>query len=737
MRKRTDGWARAWIVAAAFIVGGIALAENARAGSDVILVPIAWCAHQGSNAASGATPIPQPYPNTPPDTNTDGILWRRHERVTDQIYQPQGAKLTFRSGVINPLDPNDPISFPVITDNTTGTNRGDLGDVAEGTIFGAGADLTEARKVWNQCRQAWVDTFNRSDGIHAVNINRFVDANGNDTSLGGRFGSTIGGAYMGGGLVVDNTTSTFTFNSTPIPFFHTDPADQLVGHELGHSLGLAHRTDDPLALMQPSGHSTSLGATFPHFRVDNLKLNGSEITTVRGIAKTVPGMEVDPPGVFTPGDVVGTLAFDQTEEHDTQAHLDLTALHAALNQVENQVTFGAELFAPFPGDTSADYWILVNTDGNPETGGDPADLAIIGGPSTAFRGAELAIEAHVGGTCDGPCEPARGTVWKFGCSGEIPSCSFDPLPADSFVFSLPAMIWYDDPLAGTCAVCAEIIRNVFHTVTVSIDNELVGLRLGSPFLIQAFAIDGGVQLDALDETPEETGKAFMLSLPDFAHCFPQSDGIAGRTVPVGLEGLLPSRPIHGLLGPRLVFTGTTDATGGGTINLPIPGDTTGGLHLVTVGVDDSAFTADCTVNVIPNAAPDCSQAVASPALVRSAGKKFQPISIGGVADPEGEPVSVVVTSIRQDEPIGKARGIPETCPDGAGIGTDTALVRAERIGTPANPGDGRVYQINFEATDDLGAACQGSVTVCVPHDASSPTECVDQGALIDSTGPCS
>src|SRR6185369_4395586 len=87
MRQRTVR-AGHGVIGAAFVVAGIVLAGPAGAGTRPI-VPASWCARQGSNAATGATPVPQPYPNTPPDTSTDGILWRRHERVTDNIYTPQ------------------------------------------------------------------------------------------------------------------------------------------------------------------------------------------------------------------------------------------------------------------------------------------------------------------------------------------------------------------------------------------------------------------------------------------------------------------------------------------------------------------------------------------------------------------------------------------------------------------------------------------------------------------------
>jgi hypothetical protein len=59
-----------------------------------------------------------------------------------------------------------------------------------------------------------------------------------------------------------------------------------------------------------------------------------------------------------------------------------------------------------------------------------------------------------------------------------------------------------------------------------------------------------------------------------------------------------------------------------------------------------------------------------------------------------------------------------------------AQVRSERSGL----GNGRVYEISFIASDGMGGECQGSVTVCVPHDQSGKDcECIDDGQIYDAT----
>ena len=101
------------------------------------------------------------------------------------------------------------------------------------------------------------------------------------------------------------------------------------------------------------------------------------------------------------------------------------------------------------------------------------------------------------------------------------------------------------------------------------------------------------------------------------------------------------------------------------------------------------------------------------------------VSIVGVADPDGDPVTITVTGIDQDEPI-DSEDVGNPCPDAGGVGSSIARLRAERRGR----GDGRVYHVTFLADDARGGQCNGTVTVCVPR--TPGAVCVDQGPLFDS-----
>ena len=145
----------------------------------------------------------------------------------------------------------------------------------------------------------------------------------------------------------------------------------------------------------------------------------------------------------------------------------------------------------------------------------------------------------------------------------------------------------------------------------------------------------------------------------------------------------------------------------------------------TVTDADGASGQDSVRITVLNHAPDCTAAAPSPARLWPPNNKFVTVVIGGATDAEGDTLTLAITSIRQDEPVGKGN----SAPDGKGIGAATAELRAEKLGS----GDGRFYHVSFTASDGHGGACTGVVRVAVPHDQARPA--VDGGPLYDSTVP--
>lgn len=131
------------------------------------------------------------------------------------------------------------------------------------------------------------------------------------------------------------------------------------------------------------------------------------------------------------------------------------------------------------------------------------------------------------------------------------------------------------------------------------------------------------------------------------------------------------------------------------------------VHIVWSEDGQEIYYATNTVSDNP---PNCITALPTRSTLWPPNHVMNNIMIIGITDPDGDPVTVKITGIHQDEPTKTNPGDPS--PDGGGIGTDTAQIRAERT----MPGDGRVYHIAFTADDGKGKTCNGEVVVSVPPD---------------------
>jgi Big-like domain-containing protein len=186
-------------------------------------------------------------------------------------------------------------------------------------------------------------------------------------------------------------------------------------------------------------------------------------------------------------------------------------------------------------------------------------------------------------------------------------------------------------------------------------------------------------------------------------------------------------------------TFTLDAHVSGDVTLIFDGpDFTARLTLVDVppgatvtihNIECDTGTGQChaeDVEIAPaaNAPPICDDATARPEVAWPPNHQLVQVTIDGVTDPDGDPVSITATSVFQDEPV-DAPGSGNTGPDAQ---LTPLAVRAERSGQ----GNGRVYTITFTADDGRGGTCSGTVQVCVPHDRGMGADCVDDGARFNS-----
>jgi hypothetical protein len=219
-----------------------------------------------------------------------------------------------------------------------------------------------------------------------------------------------------------------------------------------------------------------------------------------------------------------------------------------------------------------------------------------------------------------------------------------------------------------------------------------------------------------------------------------------HTVTATLADLL-GQPVEGidvtfevLSGPNAGETGMDTSDINGEATFTYAGDGGLGVDTIEACFTDQAGQEICS-NIVekewirpPNQPPVCSAAAPSVAEIWPPNHKMVRVNVLAVTDLDGDPISIVITGITQDEPV-NGLGDGDTSPDGAGVGTNAAQVRAERAGTPKVPGNGRVYHIHFQASDGKGGACSGVVKVGVPHDQRRGHVIVDGGELFNSTLP--
>jgi hypothetical protein len=131
-----------------------------------------------------------------------------------------------------------------------------------------------------------------------------------------------------------------------------------------------------------------------------------------------------------------------------------------------------------------------------------------------------------------------------------------------------------------------------------------------------------------------------------------------------------------------------------------------------------------------NSSPDCSGAYASVPILWPPNHEFTSIDVLGVTDSDGDPITITVDAVSQDEPV-NGTGDGDASPDAIGLTTPTVQLRAERSGT----GNGRVYRIFFTASDRKGGICRENLLVTVPLNRGRHSVAVDDGPIYNSALP--
>jgi len=164
-----------------------------------------------------------------------------------------------------------------------------------------------------------------------------------------------------------------------------------------------------------------------------------------------------------------------------------------------------------------------------------------------------------------------------------------------------------------------------------------------------------------------------------------------------------------LSGSTHILSTTSPQNSGGQQNIWQTWSDNGVISHAIAPTAPTAYTAIFGSEPV-NRPPNYDFASAEPAQIWPANHDFVPVAIHGVVDPEGDPFTLTILGITQDEPV-HGHGNGNTFPDALGAGDETAQIRAER----SDQGNGRVYAISFLARDANGLESTGTVKTSVPE----------------------
>jgi len=232
-----------------------------------------------------------------------------------------------------------------------------------------------------------------------------------------------------------------------------------------------------------------------------------------------------------------------------------------------------------------------------------------------------------------------------------------------------------------------------------------------------------VNVGSLDTLPAGASRSFDISVSN-----------TGAAATYALQATSSVPGVTAFVAPNFVtVNGGASATSQLTVNVPAgtPQGTEVAITITATNTGNAAIfnSATVTFSVETNRPPDTAGAAPSIATLWPVNHRMVDVGIKDVTDPDGDPVTIQITRITQSEPVNGA-GDGNTCGDATGEGTAIAHLRAERSGT----GSGRVYLIEFSASDGKGGTSTGSVMVTVPKSASQPA--VDSGLRFASSGSC-
>lgn len=568
-------------LAIALLCPGLSNAERLD-GTEIRTLPLLWCVVEGSQTEQDPGSVGAI--DGEPEATRSIVLWRRHERASDRVFIPQTG-VTFRSGMDRFRISNE---FPVIPDPDL--SRDNPGDIR---VWG-----NELQDVISSCEQAWIDLLRDHGhtfipmslpGIPVINARHIFREEDGSVVRG-----TATPVWSCGDL---NNIDTFTPTGGHIIFedrtYSTGDETRLIAHEFGHILSLFH-TSIRSNLMGSPGNGIELVSNIldmtdwraPGCFTGAFPRTINQIGWVQAEAQDWPGNMLDPPGALLPGP---SLSFPRIDTHrDVPAdepYIDLSAIVVHENSAKTILKFTHRvlgLIEPSIGKAELNYWILADLDDDVSTGGEPSEYPS-DVPTKSLSGVDLITHVQRKLNSQGK-QILKGTLWQYR------NGSFMPITEGVNTFF--------ERLIDHHHKSGPAISPLFDNVSIQFPGKLsLSVTRAAAFRIQGCTHNAATgTVDCLDDALK--GLKVSLEPPVFPVCSVMPDPArSGETVSVRVSGLDPDAPIHVVFGDAPVAIGRTDSKGGGTVNFEIPSNSRTGLRLVTVGVDGTALTADCTLEV--------------------------------------------------------------------------------------------------------------------------------------------
>jgi hypothetical protein len=554
--------------------------ERAFSDRGFMVIPLKWCAVQGSQAVENPAGVGEP--------TTKDVLWRRHERATDFIYNSPENRvgIGWRSAAIaaipmfpeidDPFSPGTLLPSPPFAMGRTAP--GMLGDII---TFVPDSDIAppvtderrgeartlELKLARNACSMAWdKHSTLAGSGVFAHNIRRFIDMTGAPDPMG-RIG--LGGPVIpqGGILGCDRSGQLGPKNVTVIDnqFLRLEERkiDQLLAHELGHALTLEHgdgidsdndgnldEMDEDDNAKDPSNLMTTALSCCPETQT-KLTRDLVDLDQVEKILTCVPeiaGVMTDPPGGgFTPGPTITDLLVDAVQDAP-EPFTDIDSVSITQNQEATTTTFAHQVFGRLRRDVAVDAFILADLDNNSTTGGSPAVLGI----PTTFTGAELVtqVRATISGDPEFPSVVAIPTVWRFLAGSFV-------IVTDPSIQARVSTPRFEGGPSVSDPPSADVISIIF--------NDAVRGPTDLPFRIEA--ITQNLSTGIIDRLAKEV----LWTIPSFPECGVDPETAEpGDFVTVEAKGLPANETAKIFLGDQMVATGVIDSAGKTSILFRIP-----------------------------------------------------------------------------------------------------------------------------------------------------------------------